>query len=446
MDVSSGRPVTPRDDGRAGIVAAWWAVAMVGLFNVVSMIDRVIVSVLIPEMRTDLSLNDFQISLVQGMAFALFYGAMGLVIGGLVDRWSRRTIMFGGIVIWSCAAAVTGLARNYSQLFLGRLLVGFGEGAISPAAQSLLSSIFPRHRLSTPMAIFSVSGVVGISLSFLLGGMLLDGFTRAPLGGPLEGLAPWRQVLIVTGLPGVLIALLAFTLVEPPRPAATVTTKVPPHSWRAFFLFLRQHPRMMGGMMAGFALTAMATQGTMTWAPTYARRVLGLSAAQAGNGLSLAVAVGGICGGIILGLIIDHFFRRGRRDIALRLFAGLTIVGAPFVASAFVLDNATLMFAAVLLMLLTAGASFGPGMAAIQMIAPVELRGRCGALTVLISNLGGLALGPMLIGAMTDYLFKDPNQIGLSIAVALVVLGPASGLAMLWARPAFLARLNATED
>ena len=158
--MSTPPPATAHDDWPDNYRApvAWWAVFVITIFQIVSMIDRQVVSVLIPEMRADLGLNDFQISMVQGMAFALFYGAMGLLIGGLVDRYSRQKIMFGGIVIWSVAAAATGLARNYVHLFLGRLFVGFGEGAISPAAQSLLSGIFPRGRLATPMAIFSAAG------------------------------------------------------------------------------------------------------------------------------------------------------------------------------------------------------------------------------------------------------------------------------------------------
>ncbi|WP_268934361.1 MFS transporter [Sphingobium yanoikuyae] len=163
---------------------AWWTVTVLMIFHIMSMIDRQVISVLIPEMRADLALNDFQISLVQGLSFALFYGMMGLVIGGMVDSYSRRAIMFGSVLIWSLAATGTGLARNYGELFVGRLLVGCGEAGVSPAGQSLLSSIVPRHRLTTPMACFSISGVVGISLAYALGGLLLQRFASHPLGGP----------------------------------------------------------------------------------------------------------------------------------------------------------------------------------------------------------------------------------------------------------------------
>jgi MFS family permease len=352
--------------------------------------------------------------------------------------------MFGGILIWSIAAAATGLARTYVQLFLGRLMVGFGEGAISPAAQSLIASLFPRHRLSAPMSCFTAAGVAGVSLSFALGGALLAHFQHSPLGGPLAGLAPWRQVLIVTGLPGVLVALLAFTIREP-RPVGSAKDAALA-SWPAFFRFLRDHPRMMGGMLTGYGLSAMATQGMMTWAPTYARRVLLLDPARIGGFMGLAVGIGGIVGTIGLGLLVDRLYSRGRRDVSLRFFTAMAVVVPPLAALAFLAGNAALMFGAVALMLFTLGASFGPALAAVQMVAPVAMRGRFGALAVLVSNLGGLALGPMLIGALTDYGFGDPDKVGAAIATALFVLGPLAGLSIAWARPAFLARLDAPQD
>lgn len=443
--MSAPQPASLHDDWPANYSrpVAWWAVAVIMVFQIVSMIDRQIVAVLLPEMRADLHLNDFQISLVQGMAFALFYGVMGLFIGALVDRYSRRAIMFGGIVLWSVAAAGTGLARNYMQLFAGRLLVGFGEGAISPAAQSLLSGVFPRGKLSTPMSCFTAAGVIGISLSYALGGSLLDRFTAVPLGGLLAGLEPWRQVLIVTGLPGVAVAFLAFALREPvrDRPAS------PPDqaSWGSFFGYIRAHARLMSGLILGTAMVAMMTQATMTWTPTYARRVLGLSAGDIGIALSIAVGLGGIVGGITLGLFIDRRFRRGDKAIALRVLALFTLLAPPLIAPAYLLGHAGLLFAAMTLMMLTIGAIYGPTLAAVQMVAPPAMRGRFAALAVLASNLFGFAFGPMLVGAITDYGFGDPQMVGASIAIVLLAVGPLAAWLIWSARDDFLQWLGENE-
>lgn len=427
------------DNYHAG--TAWWTVAVLMIFQIVSMIDRQIMSVLIPEMRADLALNDFQISLVQGLSFALFYGIMGLVIGGMVDRYSRRSIMFVGIVIWSMAAASTGLARNYAQLFAGRLMVGAGEAAVSPAGQSLLSSIFPRHRLTTPMACFSVSGVVGISLSYALGGNLLERFTMEPLGGIFAGLAPWRQVLVVTGLPGVAIALLAFAIRDPVRKSHPKPTRQAT-GWSAFFSYIGTNKRLMLGLIIGSAMMAVAIQGTMVWTPTYARRILGASPAEVGTMMSVAVALGGIVGGLSLGVLIDHRFARGTRDMALRLLCVFCLVIPPLLAVAFVIGNFALLFAAVTLMMMTMGSSYGPTMAAVQMVAPPEMRGRFAALMVLASNLCGYALGPMLIGFLTDYVFGDPMKLGYAVIACLLTMGPLAAGIVWSARGDFLRHLD----
>ncbi|WP_238147282.1 MFS transporter [Rhizorhabdus dicambivorans] len=411
------------------------------IFQIVSMIDRQVVSVLIPEMRADLGLNDFQISMVQGMAFALFYGAMGLIIGALVDRHSRQKIMFAGIVLWSVAAASTGFARNYVQLFVARLFVGFGEGAISPAAQSLLSGIFPRGKLATPMSCFTAAGVIGISLSYALGGLLLDRFTATPLGGLLEGMAPWRQVLVVTGAPGVLVAFLAFTLREPKRAGMPPPTRHEA-SWGSFFGYIGANARLMLGVILGSALVAMMTQAAMSWTPTYARRVLGMSAGEVGTMMSITVGLGGVVGGIALGIAIDHWFRRGVRDVALRVLACGSLVMPPLIAASFLADDSRILFAGVALMMLTMGAIFGPTLAAVQMIAPPAMRGRFGALCVLASNLFGFAFGPMLVGAITDYGFADPNRVGASVAIVLVAVCPFASWLIWSARGDFVRRLD----
>jgi len=420
-------------------LTAWWAVFVVVLFNIVSLIDRNIIAVMIPEIRADLGLNDFQISLVQGMAFALFYGIVGLFIGGLVDRYSRRWIMYAGISLWSLAAAGTGLAANYMQMFLARMMVGVGEGAISPSAQSLLAGIFPRHRLATPISAFVAAGVIGIGLSFALGGGLLEHFTRSPLGGPFVSLAPWRQVLVVIALPGLLVAFLAFTVREPSRTAPSDVV-----SWRGFLAFFGEHRRLIGGLLLAYGLTSMISQAAMVWAPTYARRVLGLAPAEVGTTMFLIVAVGGVTSTIAMGLIADRLSARGRADAPLLCFLVSAMVAIPAASAGFLMDDVRLLYLGVAVMVCSLGASFGPALAAMQMVAPPAMRGRMAALIVLVTNLGGFALGPMLVGALTDYVYRDEMKVGLSVATAILTIGPVAALLVWRIRPSFTARVAAT--
>ena len=141
-------------------------------------------------------------------------------------------------------------------------------------------------------------------------------------------------------------------------------------------------------------------------------------------------------------MIVDRQFSRGMRDIALRLLCGFGLIMPPILAITFLSNNAAIVFAGTALMMLTMGASYGPLMAAVQMMSPPEMRGRFAALTVLASNLLGYAIGPMLIGFLTDYVFHDPMKVGYSIVASLLVLGPLSA-AMVWsARGHFLRQLD----
>ena len=113
---------------------AWYALGILVVAFIFSFIDRIILAMLVEPLKQDLGLTDTQLGVLQGLAFAVFYAAVGLPIGRLADRYSRRAIIGWGILLWSVMTAVCGLARNFWELFLARVGVGVGEAALSPAA------------------------------------------------------------------------------------------------------------------------------------------------------------------------------------------------------------------------------------------------------------------------------------------------------------------------
>ena len=97
-------------------------------------IDRQIVGILAIPIKEELALSDIQLSLMGGLAFALFYTFLGIPIAALADRKSRTWIMTIALSVWSAMTALCGLAQNFTQLFLARLGVGVGEaGGVAPA-------------------------------------------------------------------------------------------------------------------------------------------------------------------------------------------------------------------------------------------------------------------------------------------------------------------------
>jgi MFS family permease len=150
---------------RPGI--AWYAVVILVIAFIFSFVDRIIIAMLVEPLKQDLGLSDTQLGLLQGLAFAVFYAAVGIPIGRLADRYSRRAIIAWGIFFWSLMTAVCGLARSFWELFLARVGVGVGEAALSPAAYSMIADYFPREKLGRALGVYQSGAFFGAGLSFL---------------------------------------------------------------------------------------------------------------------------------------------------------------------------------------------------------------------------------------------------------------------------------------
>lgn len=195
-------------------VRASATLAILVLLSALSLLDRQILNLMVEPIKRDLALTDFQMGLIQGLAFALFYALAALPLGWAVDRWSRRWVIWSGVTLWSLAASCCGLAQSFGQLLLARLGVGAGEAALNPAAYSLLSDLYPPQKLTSAMSVLMIGSTLGGGLSIAVGGAVIGmaeagGIFRLPLLGELR---PWQFVFIVTGLPGLLAALLAFVI------------------------------------------------------------------------------------------------------------------------------------------------------------------------------------------------------------------------------------------
>ena len=119
---------------------AWYTVAVLLLAYTLSFIDRMILTLLVAPIRAALDISDTQVSLLIGLAFALFYTLLGLPIAWIADRWNRRNLILIGVALWSAMTAGCGFAGSYATLFLARMGVGVGEAALSPAASAWLAS------------------------------------------------------------------------------------------------------------------------------------------------------------------------------------------------------------------------------------------------------------------------------------------------------------------
>jgi MFS family permease len=419
-------------------VHAWWTVGILSLFQALSLLDRHILSLMVIEVRKDMGLDDFQISLLQGLAFTGFYFISLIFMGRVVDSYPARRILYFTVTLWSLAASACGLAKSFWGMMAARMVTGIGEGSVSPAAQTVIASLFPQSRVSFPMSLFLLSGALGMGLSYFGGGLLLEALAAKSAPG-LAGIAPWRQVLIVTSAPGLLIAFLSFTLLEKRPLSRGVTTA---ESWREMAQFLSVERQLFTRLLLGYGMNGIVTYAIFSWAPTYGRRVLGLSPAEIGTQMGLIATVGGLTAAAIYGYIVDRQFARGRIDFVLRAFTVGAVVAIPITVAGFVLDNHTVFIAGVVAVQFLLSAALGPAVAAFLIATPPVMRGRMAALVNGLINLAGYAFGPMVIGALTEYVFVDPQKIGYSVAITTAVLGPLSAWTIWSARPYFVARVK----
>lgn len=392
---------------------------------VLSFIDRQILSLMVDPIRADLGLSDLQIGLLQGLAFALLYAVLGIPFGMMADRGSRKWIICCGIVGWSVATGLCGLASSFTLLFAARMMVGVGEATLSPAAHSFLSDAFTGPRLARAMAIYTLGITIGAGGALMLGGSVVGLIASAQgIQWPLLGaLSAWQMAFIIVALPGIPIALLAALLREPARTRSDGQR----HQGAPLgetLAYLVRHRRAFLPLYLSSSLLSIMGYGMIGWYPSLLIRGHGLTAADAGLWLGAVYLVAGSAGTIFGGVMAERLALRGRADANLRVVLWLTAavllpaVAAPLMPSALgvimVFTPACFFF----------NGYFGCSVAAIQLTSPSSMRGTNAALFLLANSLVGLSLGSVVIPLADRHLFAGDGTLGgaLSLVAALCCL------------------------
>lgn len=423
----------------ASPAAAWGTVGVLLVFSLVSVLDRQIVSLLVKPIKADLNLSDTEVGMLQGFAFGLFYSLAALPLGYLVDRYPRRIILYLGITFWSISAAFCGVARNFTELFAGRMAVGAGEATLAPSAVSLISDLFPPDRVALPMGIYSAGYFLGSGLALAIGGFIVGLFAGqaqviVPLIGPVYS---WQAVFLVTGLPGAVIALLAFAVTDA-RPFA-VRTSSDDSPVSGLGPLFRDRGSLLIRCFVGFAFTALVSYAIAAWTPAFLERRFGLRPQDIGWSFGLATAVSGAIGAFGGGLLLDRVYRSGRRDAYL-LVSGVAVLAAlPLLTGAYFMPTPGL----VLLMLAAGMGGIGVTAASSysvwRLVAPPALRGRVTALFVLITGLLGGGLGPVSVALVTEHVLGSEARVGEAIAIVVGVVLPIVSILLLSGRRAMRA-------
>ncbi|HEY0492351.1 MAG TPA: MFS transporter [Candidatus Dormibacteraeota bacterium] len=376
---------------------------MVGI-NFLNYLDRYILPVVASKIQDEFHLSDTAIGGL-GTAFLLVYAVSALPFGLWADRGVRRTVVAVGVTIWSLATLLTGLARNYAQLFAARALLGIGEASYYPAGTSLLGDYFPRSQRGRAMSIWGAGTAVGIAVGFAGGGVV-------------AGVFGWRAAFYLTAIPGLLFALLAFRLREPLRGAAEAGG---PATGPATRVGLRRFRQLLAipslrATIAAETLLFFVLGGAAFWLPEYLHRRFGLGTAGAGTLAGGVLVVGGLIGTLSGGVIADWWSRRRGATANLPIGAVGFLLGAIFVTLALLAPGPASFVPLFLLGVIALYLYSGPYTAIKQNVVLPTFRASAVTLSLLIEHLLGDSYSPIAIGRLSDAVH--------SLQLALLILLP----------------------
>lgn len=408
----------------------WRIVLILTFLNILSYMDRQLIALLALPIQESLGINDFELGLVQGLAYSLLFTIATVPVGWAVDQMSRRRIICAGVILWSVATAACGVARNFVQLLFCRFAVGIGEASLSPSAYAILADHTPRGRLALSTGIYAAGASIGIAAALAGGGIVLGIVTAYPLTLPFLGtLEPWQATFVILGSAGILCAGLTMALPSG-RKQVGAADEAAPANWAAFFQFLSTRRTAFITHLTGFSMIGLAAYAVASWTPAYLGRNFGWTPEMVGPKLALAVGFSGLAGTLVWSWIADHLFGKGRTTAYFDVHIATAAIGTPIIAAAFFVNDphSCLVLIGVGYFILCGVG--GSCTAALQLMTPPRFRGRSAALYVLSLNIVAVGLGPLLVGAMTTFIFADPTRLGTAIILIASMAGAISMLCL----------------
>lgn len=410
----------------------WYATIILALLYWLSILDRFIISLLVDPIKRDMGITDIQFSLLHGFAFAITFSLFGLVAGSMADRFSRRWVIFASVSIWSLATAACGVAQTYWHLLLARVGVGAGEAGLNPSATSMLADLFPRDKLTSATAVYTIGATVGSGTAYLFGGYIVDLVSQVDIYTlPLIGeIRSWQAVFFIVGVPGALLSFIVFTFPEPARRNRMEVTDNANgrrslfDSYGKLITFMRTHPRFFACHYGGFMFASFILVGGAAWYPAHMARTFGWDAGQIGLTLGLTLVPSGISGKLICGYSVDAMYRRGHRDAQLRWYAICLLIGAPIGILATTSGNPWVFLAGTGVFLILLSSLPTCYSSALNLVTPNELRGAGIAFFSATAGLIGMAVGPFLIAFISDRFLDGPSSIGMAIAIMMAIFCP----------------------
>lgn len=438
--VDAGAPVHlpggPR--GRFVIRRSLWVFWLLFAINTLNYLDRLVTLAVGPTLKSEFHLTYRQIGLL-GSAFLLVYTLSALPLGALADRLNARArVVAVGVAAWSVFSGLTAFTRGFGGLFVTRAAVGVGEASYGPAGAALLASYYPPERRASVIGRWQVGQPLGALLAFLVAGALFAW---------LPAQIAWRAAFLITAIPGLLLAALAWRLADQRAEHARPLSDLPDEAHAPRGLALRMEAQslvrqalqalripMIWVVVALQALSFIVITPAFTFLPFYVQAPRGpfhLGAAHASFALGLTLVVGGFLGAILGGLLSDRLNRGvpGGRVLAITIGFAAAI---PCYAVMLVATSLPVFLLASALTALTLNLPTAALTATTQDVAPARLWATAIAVTMLLSHLLGDIWASTAVGALSTALHE---RIGLALLlVGLPALAVGGALSLVGVR------------
>ncbi len=398
---------------------AWAAVVLLFLVGVVNIVDRVLPGLLVEPIKHDLGLSDTAVGLINGFGFLAVYSLVGLPLARIADRGLYGLVISSCVGLWSLMTLLGSMTQTGLQFAATRMGVAIGEAGNTPTAHAFVARNFAPTRRGLPLAVLSMA----VPCASLLGTM----------GGGLLGQAVgWRNTLLFMGLVGLVLAPLVLLVLGPRQP---VLGSAPSKglNFRSAGVLLRKPSYLT--CMAAVTFIGMGGYTMVTFGAAFLMRVHHMSLAQVGLNYGLAAGTAGLISTVISGVSADRLSRRDPRW-CLGVIVIMVALLAPFAFAAFLVKGAIAALVCMALgNIIGGGAYLTPSIAAIQRLAPVDLKATASAIFLLCGSMGG-AVGPLIAGMISDALTPKYGANALAHAmmvtpIAYTMAGILFGLATL---------------
>ena len=418
---STGMRITPANSMRI----AWITLAILSGLNLLNYLDRYVMSGALVPLQKDLHLGDADAGWAVS-AFMLGYFISAPLFGYLGDRWPRKYLMLAGVIVWSAATAGSGLAHTFTQLFLIRIFVGFGEACFVTMGPSWISDLFPASRLNTAITLFYVAIPFGSALGFTLGGYFSEH-------------GDWRAAFLYAGLPGILLALALLFLREPQRGESSHETPRKPAGRAELWQLLRNARYQL--LVWGYAAQTFSIGAFGVWGPAFLHRVHQFPIARAASLFGGLLALCGLVA-TLLGGMAGTYLRRTVAGGYVWMMAVSMILALPVCWFALTTSGAVASLAGLGASMFLLFLPTGPITSELLEIAPVALRSTAMALSVFVIHLFGDWGSPTIVGYLSDWAgHREGAQWVGDLQKGVLILPVVLGIgAVLWCVLLYLSR------